>query len=42
VIFHKEFVMEGETINSAYYCDVWRRMRENVRRLRLELWRQNN
>jgi hypothetical protein len=22
VIFHKEFVMEGETINSAYYCDV--------------------
>jgi hypothetical protein len=40
-IFHKEFVLEGQTVNSAHYCNVLRRMRENVRRLHLELWRQN-
>jgi hypothetical protein len=35
----KEFVLESQTDNSAYYCDVLRKLRE---RLRLELWRQNN
>jgi hypothetical protein len=39
---HKEFVLAGQTVNSAYYCDVLRRLRENVRRLRPELWRQKN
>jgi hypothetical protein len=28
--------------NCAYYCYVLRRLRENVRRLRPELWRQKN
>jgi histone-lysine N-methyltransferase SETMAR len=39
---HKEFVLAGQTVNSAYYCEVLRRLRENVRRLRPELWRQKN
>jgi hypothetical protein len=38
----KEFVLAGQIVNSVYYCDVSRRLRENVRSLRLELWRQNN
>jgi ribosomal protein L20 len=37
---HKEFVLAGQTVISAYYCDVLRRLRENVRRLRPELWRK--
>jgi hypothetical protein len=41
-IAHKEFVQVGQTVNSAYYCDVLQRLRENVRRFRPELWRQNN
>jgi hypothetical protein len=39
---HQEFVLAGQTVNSAYYCDVLRRLRENVRRLRPELWREEN
>jgi hypothetical protein len=35
---HKELVLEGQTVNSAHYCDVLRRLREHVRRLRNELW----
>jgi hypothetical protein len=41
-IVHKQFVLAGKIVNSAYHCDVLRRLRENVRRLRRELWRQNN
>jgi hypothetical protein len=41
-IVHKEVVLASQTVNSAYYCDVLRRLRENVRRLRLDLWRQKN
>jgi hypothetical protein len=41
-IAHKEFILAGQTVNSAYYCDVLRRLRENVRRLRLEFeWQKN-
>jgi hypothetical protein len=39
---HEEFVLAGQTVNSAYYCDVLRRLRENVRTLRPELCRQKN
>jgi hypothetical protein len=39
-IAHKEFVFAGQTANSAHYCDVLRQLRENVQRLRSELWRQ--
>jgi hypothetical protein len=41
-IVHKEFVMADQTVYSAYYCDVLRRLRENIQRLRPELWRQKN
>jgi hypothetical protein len=41
-IVHKEIVLAGQGVNSAYYCDVLQWMRENVRRLRLELWRKKN
>jgi hypothetical protein len=29
-IVHKEFVLAGQTVNSAYYYDVLRRLRKNV------------
>jgi hypothetical protein len=30
-IAHEEFFLAGKTINYTYYCDVLRRLRENVR-----------
>jgi hypothetical protein len=41
-IVHKEFVLAGQIINSAYYCDILWQLRENVRRLRSKLLRQKN
>jgi hypothetical protein len=29
-IVHKEFVQAGQTASSAYYCDLLRRLHENV------------
>jgi hypothetical protein len=29
-IAHKEFILAGQTVNSALYSDVLRRLRENV------------
>jgi hypothetical protein len=40
-IIHKEFILAGQAVNSTYYCDVLRRLHENVRRLAPEIWRQN-
>jgi hypothetical protein len=31
-IVHKEFILTGQAVNSAYYCDVLWRLRENVPR----------
>jgi hypothetical protein len=39
-IVHKKIVPTGQTVNSGFYCDVLRRMLENVRRRRPELWRE--
>jgi hypothetical protein len=36
-IVHKEFGLVDQTVKSAYYCDVLRRIRESVRRLHPEL-----
>jgi hypothetical protein len=41
-IVHKEFVLAGQTVNSTYYCDILRRLHENVRRLCPKLWLQKN
>jgi hypothetical protein len=37
-IVHKEFDLPDQTLNSAYFCDILGRMRENMRRLRPEIW----
>jgi hypothetical protein len=39
---HKELILAGQTASSSYYCAALRRLRENVRRLRPELWLQKN
>ena len=31
-IVHKEFVPSGQTVNGKFYCEVLRRLRENMRR----------
>jgi hypothetical protein len=41
-IVHKEFVLVGKTVRSTCYCDILRRLRENVRRLRPGLLQQKN
>ena len=37
-IVHKEFVPLGQTVNAAFYIEVLRRLRENVRRTRPDQW----
>jgi histone-lysine N-methyltransferase SETMAR len=39
---HHEFVPPNTTVNSDFYCNVLRRLRENVRRERPELWCNHN
>jgi len=37
-----EFVPEGQTVNAEFYCNVLRRLREDTRRKRPELWCAGN
>jgi len=39
---HHEFVPEGQTVNAEFYCNVLRRLREEIRRKRPELWCAGN
>ena len=39
-IVHEEFVLTGQTVNSGFYSEVLRRLRENVRRRYPKLWRE--
>ena len=39
---HKAFLPPGQTINGKFYCEVLRRLRENVRRKRPEMWKNGN
>jgi hypothetical protein len=41
-IVHKGFVLVGQTVSYAYYCDIWQELCENMQRLCSELWRQKN
>ena len=41
-IVHREFVPPGMTVNAHFYCDVLRRLRENVRRKRPQKWQNLN
>jgi hypothetical protein len=38
---HNEFVLAGQTVNSAYYGDILWWLHENVQELHPELWQQN-
>ena len=41
-IVHREFVPPGQNVNHEFYLEVLRRLRENVRRKRPELWRSGD
>jgi hypothetical protein len=41
IVYH-EFVPEGQTVNAEFYCSVLCRMREDIRRKRLEMWCAGN
>jgi len=41
-IVHLEFAPEGQTVNAEFYCNVLRRLREDIWRKRPELWRAGN
>jgi hypothetical protein len=38
--YREATISRHQTVNSGFYCDVLRRLRENVRRLLPELWRE--
>ena len=40
-IVHKEFVPPGQTVNAAFYVEVLKRLKENVRMKRPDQWRNN-
>jgi len=40
-IVHKEFFPPGQTVNAAFYVEVLKRLRENVRRKQPDLWQNN-
>jgi len=39
---HHAFAPEGQTVNAGFYCSVLRRLREDIRRKRPELWLAGN
>lgn len=41
-LVHSEYLPEGQTVNKEYYLGVLRRLRENVRRKRPDLWADNS
>jgi hypothetical protein len=40
-VVHYEFLHQGQTVNRQYYCELLKCLRENVRRKRPQLWRNN-
>jgi hypothetical protein len=36
----KAYVPTGQTVNSEFYCNILRRLRENLQRRRPELWQE--
>ena len=41
-IVHREFFPPAMTVNADFYCDVLRKLRENVRRKRPQKWQNQN
>ena len=39
---HKEFVSPGQTVNGKFYCEVLRRLRENVLHKWPEMWKNGD
>jgi hypothetical protein len=37
-----EWVPEGQTVNQKYYLEVLTKLREQVRKIRLELWKKES
>ena len=40
-VVHYEFLPQGRTVNKEYYLEVMQRLREAVRKKRLDAWREN-
>ncbi|XP_043260410.1 uncharacterized protein LOC122401986 [Colletes gigas] len=41
-VVHLEFLPDGQTVNKEYYLSVMRRLRENIRWKRPDLWKNNS
>jgi hypothetical protein len=41
-VVHHEFLRQGQTVNRWYYLEVLKRLRENVRRKKHQLWGNNS
>ena len=41
-IVHKEFFPPGQTVNGKFYCNILRQLRDNIRRKRPDIWRDNS
>lgn len=41
-VVHSEFLPEDQTVNKEYYLSVMRRLREQIRRKRPDLWKENS
>jgi hypothetical protein len=41
-VVHHEFLRQGQTMNRWYYLEVLKHLRENVRRKRPQLWKNNS
>ncbi|CAK9799943.1 Mariner Mos1 transposase [Anthophora quadrimaculata] len=41
-VVHSEFLPDGQAVNKEYYLSVMRRLRENIRRKRPDLWKNNS
>jgi hypothetical protein len=39
---HKEFIPPGQTVNGKLYCEVFKRLREGIRRKCPDKWKNNN
>jgi hypothetical protein len=41
-VVHHEFLREGQTVNRWYYLEVLKRLTENVKKKKTELWKNNS
>jgi hypothetical protein len=42
IVVHHEFLPQGQAVNRWHYLDVFKRLRESIRRKRPQLWRNNS